>query len=164
MSRCACAQATCQCVLQDSTTIDFSGAGSAASPYTGTIIPTAVAPLLLSTDAGNDLTLGSDGLIYDSGAIAVFSVRTIAVAGAFLVASDYLILANAAAAGFTVALPTAVGNAGRVFVLKKIDATVNPVVLDPLGAQTIDGALTFTLAFSNLSVMVISDGANWRVI
>ena len=63
MARCTCSQATCQCVLMDSATIDFSGAGSAGVPYTGTIIPTGVAPLLVSADAPNALSIGTDGLL-----------------------------------------------------------------------------------------------------
>jgi hypothetical protein len=66
------------------------------------------------------------------------------------------------AAGFTVNLPTAVGNLAR-FTFKKIQAA-GSIIIDAAGAETIDGALTATLASQYESVTLVSDGANWMII
>lgn len=57
---------------------------------------------------------------------------------------DYTILVNATSAAVTVKLPRT--SRGRIYVVKKIDASANAVTIDPLGSQTIDGATTLVLA------------------
>ncbi len=76
-----------------------------------------------------------------------------------LTASDYCV--NCTSGTFTVTLPTAVGIAGRVYVVKNSGAGV--ITLDGNGAETIDGAATATAAAA-ASITVMSDGANWIII
>ena len=78
--------------------------------------------------------------------------------------SNSTILCNATTAAFTVTLPTAVGNTGLMFRIKKIDASANAVTVATTSAQTIDGAATRALSAQWASVAVQSDGANWVVI
>ncbi|MFZ9654544.1 MAG: hypothetical protein ACO29V_02805 [Limnohabitans sp.] len=78
--------------------------------------------------------------------------------------SDHTILCNATTAAFSVTLPTAVGNTGQMYSIKKIDASANAVTVATTAAQTIDGAATRSLASQWSSVTVQSDGANWVVI
>jgi hypothetical protein len=66
------------------------------------------------------------------------------------------------AAGFTVVLPTAVGNKA-FFTFKKMQAA-GSIVIDGAGTETIDGGLTATLNNQYESVTLISDGANWSII
>jgi hypothetical protein len=66
------------------------------------------------------------------------------------------------AAGFTIVLPTAVGNKAR-FTFKKIQAA-GAIVIDGAGAETIDGALTATLNAQNESITIVSDNSNWMII
>lgn len=65
-------------------------------------------------------------------------------------------------AGFTVVLPTAVGNKAR-FTFKKIQAA-GAIVIDGNGTETIDGGLTATLNNQNESITIVSDNANWIII
>lgn len=79
--------------------------------------------------------------------------------------SDYMLFADATSGGFTVNLPTAVGIAGRQYIIKKINTTANDVTIDGNGSETIDGASTQILTGANKpSVNVVSDGANWHII
>lgn len=78
--------------------------------------------------------------------------------------SDYLILCNASGGGFTISLPTASGNTGKVFIVKKTDSALNGVVVDGNSSETIDGELTYTLGTQFESVQIVSDGTNWQVI
>lgn len=88
---------------------------------------------------------------------------TVAVkSGAYtLTASDDVILANATSAGFTLTLPTAVAPVGRVYSIKKTDATSNVVTVATTSAQTIDGLTTRTIDIQYGSLTVVSDGTNW---
>ena len=81
-----------------------------------------------------------------------------------LTASDFCVLADATTAGFTLTLPTAASIAGRIYHIKKIDASANAVVIDGAAAETIDGAATVSISAQNQSYQIISDGTNWRVL
>lgn len=79
-----------------------------------------------------------------------------------ILTSDTVINGDATSGEFTLTLPTAVGNNGVRFYIKKIDATANGVVIATTSSQTIDGELTQRL-LSNVAVTLISDGSNWYV-
>jgi hypothetical protein len=71
----------------------------------------------------------------------------------------YVYLVDATAGSITINFPTAVGNTA-LYTVKKVDASVNTVVLDPNGAETLDGLSTQTIRFQNTSVDIYSDNAN----
>ena len=75
-----------------------------------------------------------------------------------------IIVNNAAAA--TIALPSAVGIAGREYRVKKVSATGGgrTVTIDPDGAETIDGSADFDLTSQYESITFVSDGANWLIV
>jgi hypothetical protein len=93
------------------------------------------------------------------------SLRTI-TANATLTNQDCTVLGDATGGAITVTLPTAASafdglGAGRIYTVKKVDASANAVTLDGNGAETIDGAATAVLAAQWASVRVQSDGTNW---
>lgn len=71
------------------------------------------------------------------------------------------ILCNATTAAFTVTLPTAVGNSGLEYKIKKIDSSANAVTVGTTSSQTIDGVTTYSLPAQWNWVVLQSDGANW---
>jgi hypothetical protein len=75
--------------------------------------------------------------------------------------TDFDYLVDCTANSFNVFLPTAVGKEGRVYVIK--NSGVGIVTLDANGAETIDGALTLTLA-TKVCYTVASDGSNWIIL
>ncbi len=81
-----------------------------------------------------------------------------------ITSSDYTILCNATSAGFTVTLPTAVGITGKIYKIKKTDATGNDVTVEGNGTETIDGQLNKLLNAQYQSISVQSDGTNWNII
>lgn len=85
---------------------------------------------------------------------------------ATLTDAERVVLADATSAAFTLTLPTAAVSAPyAIFYIKKIDtALANIVTIDPNGSETIDGMLTITLANRGETVMLQSDGTNWRVL
>lgn len=78
--------------------------------------------------------------------------------------TDYTIIGDATSAGFTVTLPTAVGNTGKVFNVKKIDSSGNAVTIGTTSAQTIDGVTTKAISTQYTSITVQSNGTNWYII
>jgi hypothetical protein len=75
--------------------------------------------------------------------------------------TDFDYLVDCTANSFNVVLPTAVGKEGRVYVIK--NSGVGIVTLDANGTETIDGALTLTLA-TKVCYTVASDGSNWIIL
>lgn len=75
--------------------------------------------------------------------------------------TDFDYLVDCTANSFNVFLPTAVGKEGRVYVIK--NSGVGIVTLDANGTETIDGALTLTLA-TKVCYTVASDGSNWIIL
>lgn len=81
-----------------------------------------------------------------------------------LTTGDDVILANSSGGAFTLTLPTAVGNSGKVFYLKKTDSSFNAVTIDGNGTETIDGSTTKTIATQHEQWTIVSDGSNWQAI
>lgn len=79
-------------------------------------------------------------------------------------ATHRTVLVDSSGGDVTITLPTAVGITGRIYEIKKVSSDTNVVIIDPNGAETVDGATDFRLAGQYNAVTVQSDGANWRVI
>ena len=73
----------------------------------------------------------------------------------------YIFIIDASSGIITLNLPTAVSNTAE-FVFKKIDSTLNSVIIEGLGAETIDTELNKTILFQNTSFSICSDNANWQ--
>lgn len=78
--------------------------------------------------------------------------------------TEDVILISASGGAVTANLPTAVGNAGKMFFLQKTDSSFNLITIDPNGTQTIQGQTTFNLATQYEEVTIVSDGANWHMV
>lgn len=66
------------------------------------------------------------------------------------------------AGGFTIVLPTAVGNKAKIHI-KKIQAA-GSIIIDANASETIDGGLTATLTNQYELLTLISDNVNWMII
>lgn len=77
--------------------------------------------------------------------------------------TDTVILCDATAGAFTITLPTAVGNTGKVFEIKKIDAA-NDVTVDGDGTETIDDGTTAVLTVQYEAITIVSDGDEWFIL
>lgn len=66
------------------------------------------------------------------------------------------------AAGFTVTLPTAIGNTSKLTYKKMLAA--GSIIIDGNGAQTIDGGTTATLNLQYEAITLVSNNANWMII
>lgn len=75
--------------------------------------------------------------------------------------SDHTIVCGAGT--FTLTLPTAVGIAGKEYVIKKRAGVEGITTVDGAGSETIDGVLTQLLT-AGVAIKIKSDGTNWIII
>lgn len=87
-------------------------------------------------------------------------------AGTVLLASDSTnrYKADAASGPFTITLPTAAGNMGIDFLIKRVNVNANNVTIGTTGGQSIDGAASFVLNEPWATFTFSSDNFNWMVI
>ncbi len=85
-----------------------------------------------------------------------------------LSAAHHTVLVDATAGNVVITLPTAAsafsGGIGRVYNVKKVDASANTVTVDGSGAETIDGAATQVLTDQYQSMTIQSNGTSWGVL
>lgn len=78
--------------------------------------------------------------------------------------TQYTLLVDATGASRTINLPAAATVPGRIYVIKKVDASVNTVVVDPAAAELIDGVATKSLSAQWDSLGIQSDGTSWFIV
>lgn len=116
-------------------------------------------------DATNYAQIDGDGILTFGGVGRIAPrLATSTITGTATISTVTYNRCNSTTGAFTITLPTAVGITGRVYTVKKIDASANAVTVDGDGSETIDGAATYALATQWKSVTVISNGTNWEII
>jgi uncharacterized protein (TIGR02145 family) len=65
---------------------------------------------------------------------------------------------------YTVTLPAASSNTGKVYYIKNIDAQGDFITIDGNVSETIDGYATYLLNVSNHALRIICDGSNWHIL
>lgn len=84
------------------------------------------------------------------------------VAATYAVEDDFDVFkADTTSAAFTMTLPKASPQAGRLLYVKRIDGSANNLTVDGNGSETIDGAATIILTTQWESRGLFSDGSNW---
>lgn len=77
---------------------------------------------------------------------------------------DCTILVTCSIADVTITLPPATDNTGRVYRIKKMDATVWQVLVEGDGGELVEGAATYPLAAQYDNVSIQCDGDTWWVV
>lgn len=93
--------------------------------------------------------------------LAVSSNKTTAYT---LTTADEVVTGDATSAAFTFSLPTAVGNTGKVFHIKRLNAGANVITIDGFGSENIDGSPTYQLTAQWESVTIVSNSTYWFVL
>lgn len=78
-------------------------------------------------------------------------------------ATDTYINVDATGGAVTITLPAASGNTGLEINVKKIDSSVNGVIIDGNGSETIDGATTRTIAVQYTAYTLVCTGSSWSI-
>jgi len=124
---------------------------------------TAAANEAMRIDASGNVGVGTTSPTSTFQNTGSFSQNIATKTGSYsLTASDYTIICNNSA-NRNMNLPTAVGIAGRIYVIKKISASYT-ITITAIGSETIDGAASKTLTTQYSQMTVQSDGSNWYVI
>ena len=116
----------------------------------------------LSIATGGDVTI-NETLFCDKLVTLTTTVTTTSYSQA---QADSILLVDDDTAGSTVTINLLLGSSaydGSTLKIKKLGTTAN-VIIDGSGAQTIDGAATFTLTTQYESVTIVCDGTNWHII
>jgi hypothetical protein len=81
---------------------------------------------------------------------------------------DYTKMVTCTSASITISLPTAASSysngMGKIYNIKKMDATAYSVIVDGNGSETIDGMLTISISSQYSSMQLQSTGTEWVII
>jgi hypothetical protein len=118
-----------------------------------------------TTLKGNDISIVGTGsiptLTSTQFTTQSFSALTTAKTANYTTAfNDYFI--DCTSGTFTVTLQAAASYQGRVLIIKNSGA--GTITVDGNGAETIDGAATYSLSVQYATIQIISDGTNWKII
>jgi hypothetical protein len=159
--------------------IGLTGGGTGATTKAGAF--DALSPMTTSGDmiyggasgTGTRRAKGADGTVWtmvsglpDWAAAVASTAYTIAskTANYTVTTGDSSVYADSSGGAFTLTLPTAVGNSGRVFTFFKTDTSVNLVTIDGAGTETINGDLTIAMGTKGDYLTIQSDNVNWKII
>jgi hypothetical protein len=81
-----------------------------------------------------------------------------------LTSAHHTVLVDATGGARTITLPAASGCSGRIYCIKKTDASGNAVTVDGNASETIDGSTTNSLSSQYDGVTIQSDGSNWHIL
>ena len=109
-----------------------------------------------TTDNGVD-ELQVNGSISGIGFKQAYVTKT----GAYTATDDDYVI-DCTSGTFTVTLPASSGRTGRILIIKNSGA--GTITVDGNGAETIDGAATYSLSVQYATIQIISDGTNWKII
>ncbi len=113
-------------------------------------------PLVINAGRIQQLQAGDD--------LDVPLIVTSTSASILLSATNQVVLVNASGADRTMTLPAAAANSGRTYWIKKTDSSNNKVIIDPNGAELIDGFSTYEILNQYDAVMIVCDGTGWNVL
>ena len=63
-----------------------------------------------------------------------------------------------------ITLPTAVGNAGKEYNIRKLSSDAYQVIVSGTSSQTINGVATKEILYQYTNMQLLSNGTNWRII
>ena len=118
--------------------------------------------------SGVTITQNADNItVASAAAVALANVHVVSGTNYIAtVANDVILVANSGT-NLTVTLPTAVGNAGKIFYIKKIDGT-NTLSIKSISNQTLDGVNitsgSYDVVYQYESVTLVSDGSNYFIL
>ena len=109
-------------------------------------------------------TAGSGSWQAPSAASPVLTVVTKDAAYTLLSTDDVVLVDTDTIGAFTLTLPAAASNSGKVYQIKKITTDFLVCTIDGNASETIDGDLTTTVNTNGEVLKIVSDGTNWQIL
>lgn len=129
---------------------------------------TAVASGTAGTDSllvkATDNTVKKISATYYSTGLTQVGSTTLKTANYTATTSDFTIRFDCTSGNLTNTLPAAASVTGRVYNIKKVDASINILTIDANGIETIDGALTLVITMQYGNVNIQSNGTSWDIL
>jgi len=119
-------------------------------------------PLIYGNFSTRDIKI--NGSLENTQSVRHSAIETVTASSDTLGDTNFIVLCDCSSNAITINLPTAVGNEGLTYKIKKIDSSSNVATIDGNGTEEIDGALTMDLEYQHEVVELVSDGANWWII
>jgi hypothetical protein len=154
-------------IVQDGTIFTTEGSGNINLPNSGvTRFKIQGASVGATVTAANltALTNGSNADGYHTHAMSNSFATTTVSSNTTLDGTHYTVRCNAAGAGFTITLPAAAGCTGRLYNIKKVDASSNTIIIDANSSETIDGDLGVNLESQYDCLTIQSNGTGWDIL
>lgn len=144
------------------------GSGGAGAPDDDFFtLPQSFSPdngdFVLTYDVGDNAYRKQTRSTFLSGLGGFLNINTYTVDHTADINTDDVILMDVSVTARTVTLPPANTAAGKIFYIKKIDATGNAVIIDGDGSL-IDGSSTINTTTQFESFTITSDGINWWIL
>jgi hypothetical protein len=92
--------------------------------------------------------------------VAIFPPKT---SNYTVTAQDGFLLANCTTGAITFTLPPAATSGGFVLYFKKIDSTINAMIIQANGAELIDGSNTVSTIIQYEAWTLMCDGTQWWI-
>ena len=115
--------------------------------------------------SGNNIVINEfpDYLEISSTSASSLIVTTVSSDYSVLVTDD-VVLVNALSGNIIITLPPVITSNGKKIDIKKIDSSVNSMIIDGNGSETIDGQLTQYTFTQNESFTIVCNGTAWFII
>lgn len=149
----------------DGNGFDFSVANGTTTPTLTATTTVGDGQIMLSNSGAIS---GSSSFLFTGNTFTMFAGSSLKLPQAALSSNTtldntyYTVLVDATGGNRTITLPTATGNANRIYVVKKIDASANTVTIDGNGFN-IDGAATKVISTQWAGATVHCNGGGWYI-
>ena len=121
--------------------------------------------LTISDDSVNDqvdITISSTG--GGAGSLPQVTTLTDTTNNLSIIGISQIIRIDPSANNVQCFLPTAVGNTGYIFWIKRVTGGLNTAIINTTSSQTIDGVLSASLTVLNEAIGIYSNGIGWEII
>lgn len=105
-------------------------------------------------------TPGAPWQTFDMGAYSMTSIKTNNYTASYF----DLVRCDPTSGGFTIFLPTAVGNINKSIIVKNVSSSINSIIIDAFNSETIDGSASVSITVGYEGLTFVSDGSNWVIV